>query len=109
KTIVENANTLLELGIKVLIVTLGERGAFLLTDQESELIPSANVSQVIDTTGAGDAFSAGFIYGFVKNLSYAFEDLKQNVKIGNFVAGKCIQELGARNGIPTSDEVKQIN
>ncbi len=109
KAIVENANTLLELGIKVLIVTMGERGAFLLTDQESELIPSANVSQVIDTTGAGDAFSAGFIYGFVKNLSYAFEDLKQNVKIGNFVAGKCIQELGARNGIPTSDEVKQIN
>ena len=109
KTIVENANTLLELGIKVLIVTMGERGAFLLTDQESELIPSANVSQVIDTTGAGDAFSAGFIYGFVKNLSYAFEDLKQNVKIGNFVAGKCIQELGARTGIPTSDEVKQIN
>ena len=108
KTMVENANTLLELGIKVLIVTMGERGAFLLTDQESELIPSAKVSQVIDTTGAGDAFSAGFIYGFVKNLSYAFEDLKQNVKIGNFVAGKCIQELGARNGIPTSEEVKQI-
>ena len=109
KTIVENANTLLELGIKALIVTMGESGAFLLTDQESELILSAKVSQVIDTTGAGDAFSAGFIYGFVKNLSYAFEDLKQNVKIGNFVAGKCIQELGARNGIPTSDEVKQIN
>jgi len=108
KTIVENANTLLELGIKVLIVTMGERGAFLLTDQESELIPSAKVSQVIDTTGAGDAFSAGFIYGFVKNLSYAFEDLKQNVKIGNFVAGECIQNLGARNGIPTSEEVKQM-
>ncbi len=108
KTIVENAKTLLELGIKVLIVTRGERGAFLLTDQASELIPSAKVSQVIDTTGAGDAFSAGFIYGFVKNLCYAFEDLKQNVKIGNFVAGKCIQKLGARNGIPTSEEVKQM-
>jgi len=108
KTIVENASTLLELGIKVLIVTMGERGAFLLTDQESELIPSTKISQVIDTTGAGDAFSAGFIYGFVKNLSYAFEDLKQNVKIGNFIAGECIQKLGARNGIPTSEEVKQI-
>lgn len=106
KTIVEQANVLLKLGIKVLIVTLGERGAFLLTDQKSELIPSVKVSQVIDTTGAGDAFSAGFIYGFVKNLGYIFEDLKQNVKIGNFVAGKCIQELGARNGIPTSEEVK---
>lgn len=108
KKIVEYANIFLELEIKVLIVTMGERGAFLLTDQGSELIPSVKVSEVIDTTGAGDAFSAGFIYGFVKNLSYAIEDLKQNVKIGNFVAGKCIQKLGARNGIPTSEEVKQI-
>ena len=108
KIIVEKAKTLLELGIKVLIVTLGEKGAFLITNKGSESIPSAKISQVIDTTGAGDAFSAGFIYGFVKNLSYAFEDLKQNVKIGNFVAGKCIQELGARNGIPSSEEIKQI-
>ncbi len=106
--IIEKANILLELGIKVLIVTMGERGAFLLTGQESELIPSVKVKQVIDTTGAGDAFSAGFIYGFVNNLSYAFADLKQNVTIGNFVAGECIQKLGARNGIPTSKKVKLI-
>ncbi|MFX1337209.1 MAG: carbohydrate kinase family protein [Promethearchaeota archaeon] len=108
KTIVENAKTLLGLGIHVLIVTIGERGAMLITNKRSELIPSTKVSQVVDTTGAGDAFSAGFIYGFVKNLSYAFEDLKHNVKIGNFVAGKCIQELGARNGIPSPKEIKQI-
>lgn len=108
KIIVEKAKSLLECGIKVLVITMGEKGAFLLTDKESELISSAKVNQVIDTTGAGDAFSAGFIYGYVKNLSYAFEDLKQNVKIGNLVAGKCIQKLGARNGIPTSEQLKQI-
>lgn len=108
KIIVEKAKSLLECGIKVLVITMGEKGAFLLTDKESELISSAKVNQVIDTTGAGDAFSAGFIYGYVKNLSYAFEDLKRNVKIGNLVAGKCIQKLGARNGIPTSEQLKQI-
>lgn len=108
KTIVEKANILLELGIKVLIVTMGEKGAFLLTEKESELIPSAKVMKVIDTTGAGDAFSAGFIYGFGKNLNYEFEDLKRSVKIGNFVAGKCIQELGARNGIPNADDLEYV-
>ena len=87
---------------------MGERGAFLLTEQGSVLIPSVKVEQVVDTTGAGDAFSAGFIYGFVKNISYSFEDLKQNVKIGNIVAGECIQKLGARNGIPTFDQLNQI-
>jgi ribokinase len=108
KIIVEKAVILLELGIKVLIVTMGERGAFLLTTQESKLIPSVKVNQVVDTTGAGDAFSGGFIYGFVRNLSYAFGDLKQDVTIGNFVAGECIKKLGARNGIPTSEKIKQI-
>ena len=79
---------------------MGKNGATLFTQLKSELIPAIKVSQVIDTTGAGDAFSAGFIYGFVQNRSYRFEDIKNNVELGNFVASNCIQELGARNGIP---------
>ncbi|MFX1409338.1 MAG: carbohydrate kinase family protein [Promethearchaeota archaeon] len=100
---------LTNLGIKVIIVTRGELGALLFTNIESELVSSMKIGQVIDTTGAGDAFSAGFIYGFVKNLSFDFEDLKNNVKIGNFVAGKCIQKLGARNGIPTREEIRSFS
>jgi len=101
----KNAELFWNLGIKVVIITLGKDGAFLLIKNCSELIPSIAVKKVIDTTGAGDAFSAGFIFGFVKNLSYKFEDLKKCVKIGNFVAGNCVQELGARNGIPTEKEI----
>ena len=104
----DKAKILLGYGMKTLIITMGDKGAFLLTNKKSELIPAMKIEQVTDTTGAGDAFSAGFIYGFAQNLSFEFKDLKKNVIIGNFVGGKCIQELGARNGIPTSEELKQI-
>ncbi len=95
-----NFDKLFKLGIKVVILTMGKNGATLSTHFNSELIPAIKVSHVVDTTGAGDAFSAGFIYKFVQNISFNFNDLKNNVKIGNFVAGNCIKELGARNGIP---------
>lgn len=97
---------LFALKIKVIIVTLGKNGAFLLTPKHNELIQTLKLERVIDTTGAGDAFSAGLIFGLVQKLSLKFEHLRNNVKIGNFVAGNCIQKLGARNGIPGRNDVK---
>lgn len=101
----EKAKILFKIGIKVIIITMGKEGAIVINSEKSESIKPIKVAKVIDTTGAGDAFSAGFIYGFIRTLSFKFEDLKYNVKIGNFVAGKCIQKLGARNGIPTFHEI----
>jgi len=101
----EKAKNLFRLGIKVIILTMGEKGAIICNSEKSDLINPININQVIDTTGAGDAFSAGFIYGFIRNLSFKFKDLKSNVMIGNIIAGNCIQELGARNGIPTANEL----
>ncbi len=97
--------TLFTLGIKVLIVTLGDQGAFIMVKKESELIPASKIKNVVDTTGAGDAFSAGFITDFIGHLGYDFETLKSHVKLGNIVAGRCIQQLGARNGIPSPDDL----
>lgn len=101
----EEIKEIIKLGVKVILITMGEEGTFLMNSKKSELIKPIKVDKVIDTTGAGDAFSAGFIYGFNRNYSFKFEDLKANVKIGNFIAAKCIQELGARNGIPSTDEM----
>lgn len=106
RIIEDNAKLLFKLGIKIIIVTRGKKGAIILNFEKSEIIKPMHINQVIDTTGAGDAFSAGFIYGFNRNTSFKFEDLKSDVMIGNFIAGKCIQELGARNGIPTADELR---
>ncbi|MHA1491641.1 MAG: carbohydrate kinase family protein [Promethearchaeota archaeon] len=108
KLVETNAGELLNLGIKIVVITTGSKGAFLFDGKKAELIPPREIEHVIDTTGAGDAFSAGFMYGFIQNLSYKFEDLRNSVKIGNFVAGKCIQELGARNGIPNGEDLKKL-
>ena len=109
ETIAIKMKMLTDLGIKVIIVTRGEIGALLFTRFESVLIPQNKVENVIDTTGAGDAFSTGFIYGFLQNLSFDFDDLINNIKIGNFIAGKCIQQLGARNGIPSIEELREVS
>jgi len=102
----EEADNLFSLGINVLVITKGEKGALILTPGNAEIIPPIKTNKVVDTTGAGDAFSAGFMYGFIQNQSFKFEDLKRNVRFGNFIAGKCIEKLGARNGIPEEEEIE---
>ncbi len=102
----EEADNLFSLGINVVVITKGKKGALILTHGNAELIPPIKTNKVVDTTGAGDAFSAGFMYGFIQNQSFKFEDLKRNVRIGNFIAGKCIEKLGARNGIPEEEEIE---
>lgn len=104
----KKSENLFSIGIKVLIITMGKRGALLVTPNSAQIIPSYKPAKVVDTTGAGDAFSAGFIYGFFQNSSFEFDDLRYNARIGNFVAGKCIEKLGARKGIPDVEEVKLV-
>jgi len=60
------AELLLEKGVKVVAVKLGERGCYVTDGTETRIIEAYDV-KVVDTTGAGDAFSAGFLYGLVKN------------------------------------------
>ncbi len=104
----EKSENLFSIGIKVLIITIGKKGALLVTPNSAQIIPPFKPDRVVDTTGAGDAFSAGFVYGFFQNLSFELDDLKNDAKIGNFVASKCIEKLGARKGIPDLEEVKSV-
>ena len=108
KFIFKSSNALIKLGINVLVVTMGNKGAFITNGKDSALIPPSEVEEVIDTTGAGDAFSAGFIYKFVQQLSNDFENLRVAVEYGNLIAGKCIQKLGARNGMLTEEELNSL-
>lgn len=105
---VKTAEKLNALGIDVIIITLGHKGALLIVDGKSKITPPFEIENVKDTTGAGDAFSAGFIYGFLQHLDFNFKALTNSVKLGNFVAGRCIQHLGARNGIPSANEIKSF-
>ncbi|MEM1536790.1 MAG: carbohydrate kinase family protein [Candidatus Bathyarchaeia archaeon] len=97
---VAGAEKLLAMGVKVIAVKLGSRGCYVTDGVESHQIEAFNV-EVVDTTGAGDAFCAGFLYGLLNNKS-----LKECGKLGNFVASRCIMRMGARAGLPRLEELK---
>jgi ribokinase len=97
----EGAEKLLAEGVKIVAVKLGRKGCYLTNGEEEYMVPPFKV-QAVDTTGAGDAFSAGFLYGLATN-----RPLKQCGEIGNFVASRCITQIGARNGLPTLVELKK--
>jgi len=100
KGLKEGAKLLLKLGVGIVAVKLGERGCYVTDGKEIHQVKPFRVNTV-DTTGAGDAFSAGFLYGLIKD-----KDLYECARLGNFVASRCITKLGARAGLPTLKDLK---
>jgi len=98
----EGAKALLKEGVEMVAVKLGERGCYVTNGKEEHLIEPYKV-KVVDTTGAGDAFSAGFLYGLIKG-----RDLYQCGRLGNFVASRCITKIGARTGLPRLSDLKPV-
>jgi sugar/nucleoside kinase (ribokinase family) len=90
----EAAVAFLKLGAKCVIVKQGEKGSFLKRQDGLEIQIPAYKTKVVDTTGAGDAFCAGFI----KGLSLRW-DLVRCLKLGNAAGAAAVSELGATKGI----------
>lgn len=88
------------LGVKVVVVKLGSRGCYVFDGKEGFTVEAFKVDAV-DTTGAGDAFCAGFLYGLLKQ-----KDLHECGRLGNFVASRCVEKMGARTGLPTLEELE---
>jgi ribokinase len=96
------ARLLIDKGVEVLAVKLGSKGCYVIDRDESNLVEPFKV-KVVDTTGAGDAFDAGFIYGLLSG-----KDINEAGKIGNFVASRSITAMGARTGLPTLSDLKKL-
>ncbi len=115
KDVTAGAETCLERGCHIVVVTLG-KGAMLessrgtrvkavsyIRDAENEYaIESGNAARETDTTGAGDAFTTGFLYGYLKG-----KGLEECGRLGNIVAQFSIGDTGARAGLPTSAQLSQ--
>jgi ribokinase len=98
----KGAKTLIAEGAEVVAVKLGSGGCYITDRNESHLIEPYSVD-VVDTTGAGDAFCAGFLYGIIKG-----KDLVECGRLGNFVASRCISKMGARTGLPRLEDLKGL-
>ena len=90
---IENASSeLINKGVKNVIITLGSKGAFFRSQNESFFVKALILKDdVIDTTGAGDAFAAGFLAGYTRGC-----DLPTSARMANIAAGEAISHLGAR-------------
>ena len=86
----------------VLSVTLGVRGAMALDGDILLTAPGISVT-AIDTTGAGDVFRAGFIYGLLAGRS-----LTETLRFANAAAALSCTRMGAIGGAPSLDEVKEL-
>lgn len=82
-------------GINIVVLTLGARGCLVQTKNNSVEVQAFSTNQIKDTTGAGDAFAVGFLFGLIKG-----KNPETCGKIGNFVASKSLEGVGARSGLP---------
>jgi len=90
----KGADVLIGMGVKMVAVKLGADGCYV-TDGHERLRVEPFKVKVVDTTGAGDAFCAGFLYGLLNKKS-----LHDCGRLGNFVASRCVTKMGARAGLP---------
>lgn len=95
------ADVFFDKGVKQVVIKIGSKGCYMRETPSSTgvIIPSYNV-KAIDTTGAGDSFSAGFITGLVKGMS--FHDCG---RFANAVGAHCVSSVGATTGIKSYDEI----
>jgi len=94
---------LLSKGVKVVAVKLGKMGCLIANDEEQHVI-EAFKADALDTTGAGDAFCAGFLYGLLNGKS-----LMESGRIANFVASRKIAAMGARAGLPHKKDLESLD
>ncbi len=80
---------------EVASVTLGPKGSLVITHDDVIEIPPTDVDRVVDTTGAGDLYAAGFLYGMTNGASLA-----ESGYLGNMAAAEVITHLGGRPQVP---------
>lgn len=98
----EIADILISHGVKIVGLTLGKDGCYLKDKDKEMFIPSFK-ARVVDSTGAGDSFAAGFLAGYLKGW-----ELEKIGQLANCVGAMCVKVIGATGGIETLEEAERM-
>ncbi|WP_394150029.1 aminoimidazole riboside kinase [Vibrio maritimus] len=94
---------------KLIIVTLGARGALAVYNDERRIIEGTKVEQVIDTTGAGDAFVGGLLAKLSQNADWhSWSQVEAAVNWGNGCGALATTQKGAMTALPSSSQLKEL-
>ncbi|HTX79487.1 MAG TPA: PfkB family carbohydrate kinase, partial [Longilinea sp.] len=96
----ESIKRVADLGPKLVIETVGAEGTLMFENGRLTKVPALPPPKIVDTTGAGDAFAAGVVTGYLEGLGW--EDA---IRLGSAVASIKIGYLGARSGLPDRETV----
>lgn len=91
------------IGVQTVILTMGARGAFLSTPDRYRQFPPLKGIQVVDTTGAGDAFVGGFAAGWVLHK----QNLDLAVQYGIIVSGLSVTQVGTAPAMPHIEQIQR--
>ena len=83
---------------KIAALTRSEKGSVVIKGGETYEVPAAPVAKVVDTTGAGDLYASGFLYGFTRG-----KPLAECARLGGVAAAEIISHVGARPETPLKD------
>ncbi|WP_108867794.1 ribokinase [Aquimarina aquimarini] len=98
-SVAKAADVLLQKGVKNVIITLGEKGAYFKNKEEEFLIPIREVD-VKDTTGAGDIFNGALLVALAEEKNW-----KQAVAFANSASSIGVSRMGAQSSAPYRDEI----
>lgn len=96
------AEDILKFGPKIVVLKLGRKGCFILTEMERVRSPAFPI-KIVDTTGAGDAFDAGFLTGVIRGWGF-----KRAARFANAVGALSTTKIGAQSALPNRREVKRF-
>jgi sugar/nucleoside kinase (ribokinase family) len=84
------------------VVTRSEKGCMVVSSEDAVAVPASPIAQLVDTTGAGDLFAAGFVFGLARDLPY-----QQCGQLGALAAAEVIQHIGARPQVSLKELAQQ--
>ena len=98
------AQTFINRGVKNVIIKMGADGCYVKPNEGSGMmVPAFTGIPVVDTSGAGDSFCAGFLAGLTRGRS-----VLESINFGHAVGAHCVMKMGTTTGIPSFEKIEEF-